>query len=244
MRVATESRWNVKRRHHPYMLLCYLLYFNRKGYLLYMLSYVLFMLELRTAVHAVLSTVHAALRLCYNIYCTRCATTCSTAWLRAHLVTERTYRPGLEPSLDTVQVKYVPTASKCDGQAVLVVWRRVRLFKFTEATRLCVKHNAKMSAKISQASNPEAYTFTKLLFMLYHTTQHSARASRRHGAEVPVYAAVHTEHSGSSSDRNTSHGAGRFAKYTTLKDAWLRRASTVLNLAMDAFNVAGLMLLQ
>lgn len=143
MRVATESRWNVKRRHHPYMLLCYLLYFNRKGYLLYMLSYVLFMLELRTAVHAVLSTVHAALRLCYNIYCTRCATTCSTAWLRAHLVTERTYRPGLEPSLDTVQVKYVPTASKCDGQAVLVVWRRVRLFKFTEATRLCVKHNAK-----------------------------------------------------------------------------------------------------
>ena len=48
------------------MLLCYLLYFNRKGYLLYMLSYVLFMLELRTAVHAVLSTVHAALRLCYN----------------------------------------------------------------------------------------------------------------------------------------------------------------------------------
>lgn len=59
-----------------------------------------------------------------------------------------------------------------------------------------------------------------------------------------MYAAVHTEHSGSSSDRNTSHGAGRFAKYTTLKDAWLRRASTVLNLAMDAFNVAGLMLLQ
>lgn len=43
------------------------------------------------------------------------------------LVTERADRPGLQPSLDTIQVKHVATAPERDGQAVLVVWRRVRL---------------------------------------------------------------------------------------------------------------------
>lgn len=89
-----------------------------------------------------LPTVHAALRLCYLLHilcyllCTLyyCGFSIFSILFRGHLVTERADRPGLQPSLDTIQVKHVATAPERDGQAVLVVWRRVRLFKFTEAT--------------------------------------------------------------------------------------------------------------
>ena len=42
-------------------------------------------------------------------------------------VTEGTHRPRFEPTLNAIQVEHVAAASEGDGQAVLVVRRRVRL---------------------------------------------------------------------------------------------------------------------
>lgn len=51
--------------------------------------------------------------------------------LAAHLVAQRAYGAGLEPSLDAVEVEHVAAAAERDRQAVLVVRRWVCLFEAT-----------------------------------------------------------------------------------------------------------------
>lgn len=46
---------------------------------------------------------------------------------QAHLVAQRTYRSGLEPSLNAVQVEHVPTAPERDRKTIFVVRRRICL---------------------------------------------------------------------------------------------------------------------
>ena len=68
-------------------------------------------------------------------------------------------------------MKHVATAPKSDGQAVFIVWRRVRLFKVKETTGLVVfnKIAPKRSLRTyrKQAGDPQAYTFTEHLFPYY-----------------------------------------------------------------------------
>ena len=67
-------------------------------------------------------------------------TVCTITCFRTHLVTERTDRPSLEPSLNTVQVEHVATTAKGDGQSVLVIWRRVRLCRIYRGSEVNLEH--------------------------------------------------------------------------------------------------------
>lgn len=43
------------------------------------------------------------------------------------LVTQRAYTPGLQPTLDAVQMENMSTVSKCHAQAVFIIGGRIRL---------------------------------------------------------------------------------------------------------------------